>query len=93
MKFSKILTYEVKHKIIRTVVMLAIFFIGMELGRLEGESTYLKRLVKCVRATDGNMIDFYGHGFKEENLTHTMWNHAEAYNANIYIKCMFKDNR
>ena len=67
-------------------------FCAFKLGTIHEETEYLKRIDKCVIFNDTPPIqEFYGHGFKKEKLAHTMWVHAKAHDAYIYMDCILED--
>lgn len=77
-------------KTLRVIGVAVMLFCAFQLGRIQGETEYLKRIVECVKINDEvTMQEFYGHSFK--GLEHTLWNHAQGHNAHIYLQCMFKD--
>ena len=70
--------------------VIVLILCAFKLGEIQGESNYLKRIHECATIPyDVSLQEFYGHDFKE--LTNTIWNHAIAHNANIYVNCIFKD--
>jgi len=70
--------------------LLVLLFCTYQLGRINKDTEYKKALVKCVKDPGHtDLKTFYGHGFKD--MSHTIWNHAKAHNANIYFECILKD--
>ena len=83
-----------KLKTLRVIGIVAMLFCAFQLGRIDANTAYLKRIDTCVKLPEHPSIqEFYGHGFKKENLAHTIWNHAVAHNDHIYMKCIFKEIR
>ena len=77
---------------LRMMGIIAMLFCAFKLGSIHQETEYLNRITACVKAPDNTSLqEFYGHGFKKENLANTIWNHAVAHNAHIYLQCIFKD--
>ena len=77
---------------LRMIGIIAMLFCAFKLGSIYEETQYLERITVCVKApNNASLQEFYGHGFRNENLTSTIWNHAVAHNAHIYLQCIFKD--
>lgn len=71
----------------RLLFITAALFCTFKLGELSGEARYYKRIQQCVTKVEAiDMKSFYGHG-----IEYNLYEHAKAYNSNIYIDCIFKD--
>lgn len=81
-----------KLQTLRVISIIAMLFCAFKLGSIHQETEHLKRITVCVKAP-GNvgLQEFYGHTFRDLNLAHTIWNHAVAHNAKIYLDCIYKD--
>lgn len=75
---------------LKFIGLLIMFFCVFQLGRIHEETQHLKRIDKCVKLLDNtDLKTFYGHEFTD--VSGNLWNHALGHNANIYLKCIFKD--
>ena len=74
--------------------LIAMLFCAFQLGTIHEKTDNYKRIIACAKAPGNvSLQEFYGHDFRSLNLTKTIWNHATAHNAQIYMNCIFKDLR